>query len=212
MKRLCNSLAALAVASAIWGISVTAVLAAKFTYPCFSTGRYNSHDLSPAQMQANYDVIIDYSLFPWIRELTLPGLPMSAAGAQHFAEAKRIFQLFAQGGLFGLAAAIALGLWIWRAHRASGFLRAGGVIALATPALLAIPLAIDFDRAFVLFHKIAFDNDLWIFDPRADPVINYLPEGLFMRNAFAIMALMVLLAVGCIVWDRLLRRRQAKRT
>ena len=36
-----------------------------------------------AQMQANYDRIIEYSLFPWVRELHLETLPMSDAGAQH---------------------------------------------------------------------------------------------------------------------------------
>ena len=207
MRQLASVLASVAVGVAILGTSVTVVLAARFSYPWFSAGRYNSHQLTMAQMQANYDRIIEYSLFPWVRELHLETLPMSDAGAQHFAEAKDIFQLFVQGGLLALVVAVVLGSWLWRWHRSIGFLTAGAIIALATPLMLAIPLAIDFDRAFVVFHEIAFDNELWIFDPRTDPIIDYLPEALFMRNAFAILVVMIVLSVAAIMVGRRLRRR-----
>lgn len=207
MRKLAGVLASVAVGVAILGTSVTAVLAAKFSYPWFSAGRNNSHQLTMAQMQANYDRVVEYSLFPWVRELHLETLPMSDAGVQHFAEAKAIFQLFVQCGLIALVAGVVLGSWLWRRHRSSGFLTAGAIIALATPLMLAVPLAIDFDRAFVVFHEIAFDNELWIFDPRTDPIIDYLPEALFMRNAFAILVVMILLSVAAIMLGRLLRRR-----
>lgn len=207
VKAALSVIASIAVAAAILGCSVTAVLAAKFTYPWFSAGLYNAHQLTPAEMQANYDAVIDYSLLPWVSELTLPHLPMSDAGAQHFAEAKDIFQLFVQGGIGGLGIAVVLGVLLWRRWRASGYLTAGAIIAVATPLLLALPLAIDFDRAFVVFHEIAFDNDLWIFDPRVDPIIDYLPQALFMRNAFVILALMLGGCVVAILLGRSLRRR-----
>lgn len=207
MRQLASVLASVAVGVAILGTSVTVVLAARFSYPWFSAGRYNSHQLTMAQMQANYDRIIEYSLFPWVRELHLETLPMSDAGAQHFAEAKDIFQLFVQGGLLALVVAVVLGSWLWRRHRSTGFLTAGAIIALVTPLMLAVPLAIDFDRAFVVFHEIAFDNELWIFDPRTDPIIDYLPEALFMRNAFAILVVMIVLSVAAILVGRRLRRR-----
>ena len=207
MRQLASVLASVAVGVAILGTSVTVVLAARFSYPWFSAGRYNSHQLTMAQMQANYDRIIEYSLFPWVRELHLETLPMSDAGAQHFAEAKDIFQIFVQGGLLGLLVALVLGIVVRRRYRSAGFLTAGGIIALATPALLAIPLAINFERAFDVFHEIAFDNDLWIFDPAVDPIINYLPEALFMRNAFAILVVMIVLSVAAIMVGRRLRRR-----
>ena len=210
MRQLASVLASVAVGVAILGTSVTVVLAARFSYPWFSAGRYNSHQLTMAQMQANYDRIIEYSLFPWVRELHLETLPMSDAGAQHFAEAKDIFQLFVQGGLIALVVAVVLGSWLWRRHRSTGFLTAGAIIALVTPLMLAVPLAIDFDRAFVVFHEIAFDNELWIFDPRTDPIINYLPESLFMRNAFAILVLMIVLSVAVIIWGRWAGRRAAR--
>ena len=92
-------LASVAVAGAILGNSVTAVLAATFTYPWFSAGLVNNYDLTAAQMQANYDRVVHYSLFPWVSELRLDTLPMSDSGRQHFADAKDLFQVFVQAGL-----------------------------------------------------------------------------------------------------------------
>ena len=40
--------------------------------------------------------------------------------------------------------------------------------------LLAIPIAVDFNKCFILFHEIMFSNDYWIFNPQLDPVINIL--------------------------------------
>ena len=228
MKRAASVLASVAVAGAILGNSVTAVLAATFTYPWFSAGLVNNYDLTAAQMQANYDRVVHYSLFPWVSELRLDTLPMSDSGRQHFADAKDLFQVFVQAGLICLVIALAaiavgrllglteekialvLGIWLWRRHRSSGFLIAGGIITLASPLLIAIPLMINFDRSFVVFHELFFDNDLWIFDPRTDPIINYLPESLFMRNAFAILVLMIVLSVAVIIWGRWAGRRAAR--
>lgn len=151
-------------------------------------------------MQANYDRIIEYSLFPRVRELHLETLPMSDAGAQHFAEAKDIFQLFVQrtarlgGGCGARQLAVAPASvdrlpHRWRDHRAGHAVDAGG------------PTGDRFRPAFVVFHEIAFDNELWIFDPRTDPIIDYLPEALFMRNAFAILAVMIVLSVAAILLD-----------
>ena len=203
-------LASVAVAGAILGNSVTAVLAATFTYPWFSAGLVNNYDLTAAQMQANYDRVVHYSLFPWVSELRLDTLPMSDSGRQHFADAKDLFQVFVQAGLICLVIALVLGIWLWRRHRSSGFLIAGGIITLASPLLIAIPLMINFDRSFVVFHELFFDNDLWIFDARTDPIINYLPESLFMRNAFAILVLMIVLSVAVIIWGRWAGRRAAR--
>lgn len=208
MKRVASVLASIAVAGAILGNSVAVVLASTFSYRWFSAGAVNNYQLTNAEMQANYDRVVHFSLFPWVSELQLETLPMSDSGRQHFADAKDIFQVFVQGGLICLVVAIIVGIWLWRRHQVSGFLTAGGIITLATPLVIAIPLLIDFDRSFVAFHELFFSNDLWIFDPATDPIINYLPESLFMRNAFAILTVMIVLSVAAILWGQVAKRRQ----
>lgn len=46
--------------------------------------------------------------------------------------------------------------------------------------ILVIFMLFDFTNIFLLFHKIIFKNDLWLFDPDMDYMINILPEQLFM--------------------------------
>ena len=207
MKQLINAVGAIALVAAILGCAVLVVLASTFTYPWFSGDMVNSAHLSTQQITENYRAVIAYCLLPWVDEFTIPHLPFSAAGAQHFVEAKALFQGFIAAGLVG-AVVSGLLLWRnWRRRRAWGGWIVGGAAIIVTIVTLGVIFLIDFDRAFVVFHEIAFGNDLWIFDPRVDPIINYLPESLFMANAFAILALMVIGSLVSIAIGLGLRRR-----
>ncbi len=153
MKRAASVLASMAVAGAIFGNSVTAVLAATFTYPWFSAVLVNNYDLTAAEMQANYDRVVHFSLFPWVDELQLDTLPMSAFRKPALRRRQAdLFQIFVQTGLICLVIALVLGIWLWRRHRSSGFLIAGGIITLATPLLIAIPLI---DRLRPLVRRLS---------------------------------------------------------
>ena len=57
------------------------------------------------------------------------------------------------------------------------FLAAAGV---------ALLIASDFSRYFVVFHHIFFNNDLWILNPATDLLINIVPEPFFADTALRI--------------------------
>ena len=68
--------------------------------------------------------------------------------------------------------------------------------------------ALDFDRAFTVFHTIFFPGkDNWLFDPMTDPVILILPEEFFRSCALLILA-GLLLACGVLIAADLRRRRR----
>ena len=54
---------------------------------------------------------------------------------------------------------------------------------LAFVALLALLAAMDFDRLFILFHQIAFTNNLWLLNPQTDLLIRLMPTQLFIDYA-----------------------------
>ena len=86
-------------------------------------------------------------------------------------------------------------------HMLSKSLVIGTGILLALLAALAFILSTNFSEAFVTFHHIFFDNDLWILDPSVDMLINIVPEGFFYDTAFRIAGLfgasiVVLLGIG----------------
>ena len=55
----------------------------------------------------------------------------------------------------------------------------GSAVFFAAAAVLSLYVVLNFDRAFIQFHEIFFDNDLWLLDPRESLLINILPEGFF---------------------------------
>ena len=151
-------------------------------------------DYDYALIKSNYDILIDY-LNPFYRgKLQLNGLPMSSQGEFHFYEVKVIFDLV--WILFAVSLILSIFLFIQRKRENQlGYLKGAAAFTFTLPILLGIPFVVNFSRAFVVFHEIAFSNDYWIFDPRIDPVIRILPEWFFMYAAFLILLYMVLLAL-----------------
>ena len=87
------------------------------------------------------------------------------------------------------------------------YLKLTSVLTLALPALLGALIALNWDRFFVLFHKLFFNNDYWIFDAATDPIILLLPDGFFMHCALMILALLLIASLACLVIYRKLNRR-----
>ena len=153
-----------------------------------------NEEYSGGLIRSNYDILIDY-LNPFYRgKLQLDGLAMSTQGEFHFYEVKVIFDLV----YILFAVTLVLSLLIYfrqRKEKELGYMKKAAILTFIIPVILGIPFIVDFSRAFVIFHEIAFSNDYWIFDPRIDPVIKILPEWFFMYAAFLILILMLLFAV-----------------
>jgi len=122
----------------------------------------------------------------------LTDLNYSEGGAQHFDEVKVIFNwLYA----LGLVCTLSVAAIAWAKRRKSKqFLLASSITTLALPLVIAAVAAIDFDAMFIVFHKIFFNNDLWIFDYRRDEIIKILPSEFFMHCAFVIVAFWIIAA------------------
>ena len=156
------------------GVSTIAVLNAQFIY-------YNSIDkygldklgnLSKEMLIKDYDILIRYLQNPFIDKLNFNNFSMSVNGEIHFYEVKNIFlSIYLITICIGLFFTISLIL-----KRIKGKL-------------------IDFSKAFIVFHKIFFNNDYWIFDERTDPIIKVLPEEVFMLYALIIVILVIIAVV-----------------
>jgi integral membrane protein (TIGR01906 family) len=64
--------------------------------------------------------------------------------------------------------------------------------------LLTGVIALDFDRAFTIFHLLFFSNDLWILNPAVDLLINMVPLGFFIDISIFIGALLLALSLTVI--------------
>ena len=189
MKKFLNAILAICLALFVIGSSVIIAMNIKSIY-------YNDIDklniesmsnLSREDIIENYDYLIDYNLSWKADEFELPSLLSSHNGKIHFEEVRDIFQnvkiLTIIGGIIQIR------------KKEFKFLRNSSILIIVMPVLLAIPIAINFNACFIMFHKIMFSNDYWIFNPEIDPVINMLPETFFMHMGVAILAIMLICSI-----------------
>lgn len=142
---------------------------------------------SKEEIIENYDSLIDYSSPFYKDSLSFPSLDASPSGIQHFKEVKDIFIAFYWLGAFSLITALAIIIYKSR-NREISYLLVSSITAIILPLIVGLLLAIDFDTSFLIFHRMFFKNDYWIFDPITDPVINILPSTFFLHCALLIIA------------------------
>lgn len=174
--------------------------------------------LTAEQIRQAFDEVMDFCL--GLQENFSAGvLIWSQSGADHFADVRGLFLLDLRVLMLSLAALAAAFVFCRRKKlrpycfrgRGPGFWAAVGLGA----AFLVIGglAALDFERAFVLFHALFFPGkDNWLFDWREDPVILILPEEFFRNCAVLILALLLLwcgILIAADLWAA--RKRKEKR-
>ena len=82
-----------------------------------------------------------------------------------------------------------------------------GTALLAAVAAVGLCGLVGWDRFFVGFHSLLFNNDYWLFDPATDPVILILPDTFFMHCAVMIVALILAVSAVLLILHRILFRR-----
>ena len=170
-------------------------------------GLEESTGLSREQIIQAYDEMMDFCTGR-TDEFSTGVLPWSMSGRDHFADVRDLF-------LLDLRTAAVSGLlllgWTLARRRNRGqpyrFMKRGfafwGSVGLGGAFLTVGALAaLDFSRAFVLFHTVFFPGkDNWLFDPRTDAIIRILPQAFFRNCAIFILLLMVLLCALGILLD-----------
>jgi integral membrane protein (TIGR01906 family) len=155
-------------------------------------------DISKEELIKNYGLLLDFLNNPLNTTLALPDFPMSAAGAGHFYDVKKLFLLNYGVLLVTLIPSFMLLRSFWKNDQRWRLLRPlqWGMLL---PIFFGFLMAIGFDRFFVTFHEIFFNNDDWLFDPVTDPIINVLPETFFM-HCFILFFVLIELFFFVIYW------------
>lgn len=161
--------------------------------------------LSKEEIKENYDYMIDYNLSKDNKEFELPTLKSSKQGKIHFEEVRDIFQ--SMNKMFNILLLLSIiGVVINILDKNIEVLKTTSKTLILLPMMLMLPIVINFSGSFVLFHKIMFDNDYWIFDPSLDPVINILPEEFFFHAGVMILILIIIASLANYLIYRFLKR------
>lgn len=127
----------------------------------------------------------------------------------HMADVRNLFLggLRLRTVLFMIGAVLLFFLEISKADMENLLLKAYGIamgIFAIVLVVLGIAFTVDFTKCFIIFHKMFFTNELWMFDPDTDYMIRMLPEGFFsdmvIRIVLVFLALLVFL--GAVVMLR----------
>lgn len=155
--------------------------------------------LSEKNLMNEFKTLITYLQIPWIHNLQFSIFPMSHEAKIHFIDVKHIF-LSIYGVLIVIFLLFLIMLFMIKTHKKelSNYLKSLNYffytvvifISLLTPMLF-----LDFSVTFERFHKLIFNNDYWLFDPMTDPIINALPEELFMLYGALILGGLLLQAI-----------------
>ena len=182
MKKISNACMAVAVMVFIISAAVILTLCCKKLYyhDIKALNIVEMSGYSEEEIKCNYDALIKYNLSPFQKKLNFPTLPMSEKGEIHFREVKNIFQLFWKMLLIS-AGILVTGGYIKNKKQDYLYLKWASVITIVIPAIIGIMVALYWEKTFVWFHEIVFDNDYWIFDSTTDPVINILPDTFLLR-------------------------------
>ena len=199
-KPLAIALAALTALALLTGAVAAPILCRPFYYAHIGPLRLVERTgYTEGEIKTAFDEMLDYCLGG--EEFSTGAMRWSESGKNHFTDVRRLFLLDLRAFAAALAALACLGLLARRGGmgpapllgRGPGFWAGAGLggVFLLVGALAAL----DFDRAFVVFHALFFPGkDNWLFDPAADQIVNILPQAYFRNCALLIFALLVL---GC---------------
>jgi len=163
--------------------------------------------LSKEEIKKNYDYMIDYNLGKEEKEFELPSIKSSENGKIHFEEVRDIFQIL--NSIFNISLVISIiSLVINIINKNFEIFKTTSKTLILLPLMLILPIVVNFEGSFILFHKIMFNNDYWIFDPNLDPVINILPEEFFFHAGLMILILIVIASLTNYLIYKILKREQ----
>ena len=213
-KPLSITLSVLTALVVLTGAVAVPLLCRSFYYAHIGPMGLEGWGLTREEIETAYDEMMDFCLGK--REDFSAGvLSFSQSGADHFADVRGLFLLDLRVLLAALGLLLgALALCQMKRVRPHRFLGRGpgfwAAAGLGTSFLLVGGLAaLDFDRAFVVFHSLFFPGkDNWIFDWRADPIILFLPQDFFRNCALLILGLLLLWCGALIAADLWARKKR----
>ena len=161
--------------------------------------------LTVGQVKTAYNEMMDYCI-GLTDTFSVGALRFSPSGAAHFADVRRLFALNLRVLAVAAVLLIAVKLLQRRARvklvgHTPGFWSAVGLGV--TFSVVGVLAALDFERAFTVFHRLFFPGKTnWEFIPWQDPVIRILPQA-FFRNCAILILLILLISCGLLLaWDR----------
>lgn len=213
LDRLITLVVSYSIAFSIFALATMVVVYGKWLY-YFEIDFLNIPDLADMtkdEIKRNYNVLITYLSPFYDGALQFPTLDMSTNGRIHFVDVKNILVKIQYVMYATITIAVIGGVYLLK-RKNEKFLLHGSILTIIFPIALMLPIAINFEKSFVLFHKLLFSNDYWMFDIETDPIILTLPEEFFMHAACVILLLILSGSILCYgVYKYLVKKKRVSK-
>ena len=172
---------------------------------------------SVEEIKDAYNEVLDFLVLP-NREFGTGVFKWSEEGKSHFEDCKKLFDLNITIFIISLVVVAVLIVLnkkkVFSLSRPFGFnfLFTCGASTLGFFAVLGGLCAIDFDKAFTIFHAIFFPGkDNWMFDYRTDQIILAMPQDFFMNCAILIASSIIIICIGFITYGIIEKKKVSKK-
>ena len=176
---------------------------------------YTESDITREVIKDAYDEVLDFLTLG--KEFGTGIFEYSESGKSHFVDCKVLFDLNAIVLVISLVLVTTILILakckVIRLSKLFGFnmFFYAGCGTLAVFGIVGALAAVNFDRAFEIFHKLLFPGKTnWYFDPATDRIILALPQEFFMGCAILILVSIILLTSASIVFGVIDKKRTKK--
>ena len=195
-------------------ILITAFQAACYSDADFYRKEYEKYGVTDdLEMSMDDTMYVTENMMDYLigKRDSLSGLVITADGqereffneseASHMADVQKLFLM----GLISRNIALIIVLVIWIALNSfyipfmkdfPRIFRRTAAVYVVLLAAFGAAIAMNFNKVFVIFHKIFFPQGNWIFDPAESLMINMLPEGFFFDMTKRIVLIFALMLAG----------------
>lgn len=166
-----------------------------------------------AELKDAFNELMDYLTLG--KEFSIGVFEYSENGKSHFQDCKFLFALNTTALIISFAVCALISIVykikkarLWRPFglSISFFAAVGTLLAFAVTGII---VALDFKRAFKLFHRIVFPGKTnWTFYPVDDPIILALPLNFFISCAILILVSILSICITLIIIALIKRRRK----
>lgn len=217
-----NKLCSLLFAVAVFFFIITFSIGLPIYFRPFYYAHIDALDLvevsgfSKTEIKEAYNEVLDYLTIPG-KEFSVGVMRYSESGEAHFADCKVLFDLNAS--VLVISAIIIIAILVFSkkgmierptlAYLSAEFWSA--VAAIVLPIVLFGLASLNFEKAFVVFHKIFFPGKSnWLFDSYDDQIINVLPQTFFMNCAILIVCGVLFISFALIVKEIVVYKKSQK--
>ena len=137
-----------------------------------------------------------------------PSLSPELFGEQERLHMTDVLGLFRFGRRTAVVSGALGALCVYAGRRERRYFQIGAAVFTGLTGALAVWAALDFSGWFAAMHRMAFSNDLWLFDA-SSPLIQMMPESFFVSAAELIGGRLLACVCGAFLFGFLCKRKKA---